>query len=160
MAISRTFNEVIQVILSRLTVDTITGCWNWPEDAYCDKDGYGSIRYAGRRMRVHRLMYIHAFGDVPEEMCVCHHCDNRKCENPEHFFLGTIADNIGDMYSKGRGASPEKRSKLTREQAFTIKLASGFQKDIGKVYGIAQTTVSQIKLGKHWRSLQEVCHVS
>jgi len=150
----RTFDEVVQVVLSRLIIDPVTGCWNWPEDALHDKDGYGLIRYAGGRPKIHRVMYAHAYGAIPGGMCVCHRCDNRGCGNPAHFFLGTTADNISDMYSKGRGAVLEKRSRrLTQDQVFAIRMASGFQKDIGKKYGIAQVTVSQIKLGKRWGGL-------
>jgi len=150
----RTFNEVAQVVLSRLTIDNDTNCWNWPDEALHDKDGYGAIRCDGKRPKIHRVIYAYFHGPIPENMCVCHHCDNRVCGNPSHLFLGTTADNIKDMYSKGRGASLEKRSKvLTRDQVIAIRAASGFQKDIGKDYGIAQKTVSQIKNGKRWGSL-------
>ena len=39
---------------------------------------------------------------VPDELGVCHKCDNRKCINPDHLFLGTAMDNAHDRDRKGR----------------------------------------------------------
>lgn len=39
---------------------------------------------------------------IPEGVFVCHHCDNRKCIEPEHLFEGSAKDNSQDMVAKGR----------------------------------------------------------
>ena len=77
------------------------GCWEWT--AFIDKDGkgYGRAYDGNTQMGAHRLSVI-IDGRDPSGKYVCHTCDNPKCVNPTHLFLGTQQDNLNDMKSKGR----------------------------------------------------------
>ena len=97
-----------------------------------------------------------------------HKCDNPKCVNPTHLELGTHADNMVDMVSKGRqakGASFSNRksakgsknglAKLTEQQALEIFQDKRSQRTIAKQYGVTQTAVYNIKSKKTWKEIHD-----
>lgn len=89
-------------IKSKISIDQITGCWNW--NGYIHPDGYGRMSYKKYRSKgVHRLSYL-AFKGIFATGCIntLHTCDNRQCVNPEHLYLGDQKQNSRDMIDRKR----------------------------------------------------------
>lgn len=88
-----------------------TGCIEWLGSL--SPTGYGTIWVDGKHTRVHRLAWTISNGEIPDGMVVCHTCDNPKCCNIDHLFIGTHQENMDDMTAKGRGRNGNVNGKKT-----------------------------------------------
>lgn len=141
--------------------ETETGCREWTANL-CGP-GYGQMRRGGpdfNRVMAHRLSYELHYGEIPEGLCVLHKCDNKKCVNPEHLFLGTHKDNVADMVAKKRHAwrKPPPWTKLSNDDISDIRVLHGFgmtRKAIAKEYGVSRPLISVLVSGKLERYRRE-----
>src|SRR5689334_5069110 len=119
----RVMNDHLARFHAKYTVNAVTGCWEWT--GYIHPSGYGVIGIweEGRSVRAHRFSYSNFVGPIPPGMLVCHECDNRKCVNPDHLFLGDGKVNIQDCVRKGRHAS----TKLTNIPRVTWPMATNIR---------------------------------
>ena len=130
------------------------GCWEWK--GAVNKAGYAWIRY-GRADGGHRISYREFVGPILKGMCVLHRCDNRRCINPHHLFLGTRPDNSADMAAKDRSTYGVRNpmAKLSEVEVRKIRSlrASGVSAiALGKAFGVNRRHIYNI-INTHWRRL-------
>lgn len=152
-------------------VQKTDGCWLWTGAGSKSELGYGLFYFNGRYMGAHRASWIMRHGEIPDDLFVCHHCDNPTCIRPAHLFLGTQKENLADRESKGRTLKgkdhwahqkPERLARgsfhgntrltesVVREmrQKYADKKAS--QNELSREYGLSQASVNSILMGKTW----------
>jgi hypothetical protein len=79
-------------------------CWLWAGPTF-RSSGYGRFNINREHLAAHRVAWELTNGPIPAGLFACHHCDVRQCVRPDHLFLGTQADNVRDMFVKGRNPS-------------------------------------------------------
>lgn len=75
-------------------------CWPW--HGGINAGGYAQMSLADKSVHASRFSWFIHYGPIPWYTDVLHHCDNRKCVNPSHLFLGDDWVNSDDKFSKGR----------------------------------------------------------
>jgi hypothetical protein len=157
--------------LKRVAHGAPSDCWPWL--GYVAKSGYGQYSVntgpngaLGKRVRdahgvivllAHRVAYeLYNYTSIPKGVFVCHRCNNTRCCNPAHLYLGNARDNAEDMRLAGTIPAGEKSgmSKLTHQQVENIRrlyaTGSYTQSVLGSQFGITRSTVGAIVRGETW----------
>jgi hypothetical protein len=128
-------------------------CWEWTGAL---NDGYGWFYINGVARSSSRVSaFIHKMIDsVDGGLHVLHKCDNRKCCNPSHLFLGTNAENQADKKTKGRSRTlsrPGELNPMSKLSNDMVKIVRGLyfasqtsQSKLAKMFGVRQPHVSRI----------------
>ncbi len=137
-------------------IDTTGDCWLWL--GHPGATGYGKID----GVSAHRFSYELVHGPIPKldtyhGWCVCHHCDNPRCINPDHLFLGTPKDNSRDCVRKGRHRVMRGEShcnaKVTADKVRAIRVDTRCYAEIAAEVGLSISTVQKIRSRTSWRSV-------
>jgi len=141
-----------------------SGCWNWNRSMY--SFGYGRIpikingKWAHRP--AHRIGYILLVGPIPEGMQANHKCDNRRCVNPAHIYIGTQKQNVRDCILRNRNSKGEKHpiSLLSEDSVRFIRSnyiprhpTFGFSA-LARKFGVNDETVRDAYIGKTWKHIE------
>lgn len=152
---------LLKRFMEKVSPCPITGCWWWT--ASMNTHGYGKMGLEGHSLGAHRVAYELFKGPIEDPtLCVCHRCDQRACVNPDHLFLGTVADNIHDMVAKRRyrprRGENAPGAKLTEVDVRAIRAmhADGVSNvAIAARFGLNKNTPSRIIRGLRWAHVSD-----
>lgn len=140
----------------RVAVGSGDECWEW--QGAINSHGYGTIRDHCLSRGCHVVAHESRVGPVPAGMMVCHTCDNRKCCNPTHLYLGTATDNARDRDNRGRSNTAFGgrcgQAKLDNAKVALIRhlVSCGVkQRKLAALYGVTPMVISNVWLRKSWR---------
>lgn len=138
-------------------------CWEW-QAHIIRGTGYGQFWTGVEDTTAHRAAWTITKGPIEDGMYVLHKCDNRRCVNPNHLFIGTAFDNVRDMVRKGRHRNGNARgeeignSKLTQNQVAEIinryTGKHGEQSALAREYGVSQAEIWRIVRRLVWRHVE------
>jgi hypothetical protein len=130
-------------------------CWPWMGGL--TYKGYGSVNIGGRQLRAHRVAYELDCGKIPAGMYVCHTCDNPRCCNTSHLFLGTSQENTADRHRKGRDTKvrgeAHHKARITEAAVLDIRKKRLRCKEYAALYGLTAESVRAIQRRKSWKHL-------
>lgn len=137
---------------------SLSGCMEW--QGAIARNGYGMVRRGGRAFTVTRLMmhFVHGF-DLKSELHVLHRCDNPRCVNTAHLFLGTTQDNIKDKVNKDRHNRGRRvwKARLCDDdvrEIFRLYNVGLNPNQIAKRYNIQRSSIYLILQRKAWKHVQ------
>ena len=139
---------------ANIEVNPETLCWEW--NGYFAEDGYGQMAVGAesKNLKVHRYSYELFYGSIPKDRMICHKCNNKKCNNPDHLYAGTRLDNARDYVDgvKSGAIKRKPRRPLTFQMVMNLRImyARGGHsiRQLARIYGIRVSHASDILKGK------------
>lgn len=142
------------------------GCWEWQGNLH--KDGYGFFTINSKPVLAHRISFQLYIKKIPKGLFVCHSCDNRKCVNPKHLWLGTQFQNMQDMMQKKRNGGvslnpkrgenhPNCKFSIKQIQSIRDKFKAGFKTvELAREFKTNYKYIWKIVNNKVWNKLSMI----
>ncbi len=112
------------------------------------KRGYGKISWQSQQTYTHRLAWALAHHqEIPEGLQILHTCDHEPCGNPEHLYIGTVADNMRDRDMRDRNGICLFTNAEVRMLRCVIAGSERTIAFIARKWGVAPITVQQANRG-------------
>lgn len=160
--------RTIEDMRQRCRVDSDTGCWHWGLGFSCGSPKIHFVTPDTKRergMRGRRVaLYLKRGRDLPKKHVAFpgDGCRSADCVNPSHctsgnrFALGEYLRRMGLTKTPAKIASAKRAArtylaKITMDDARAIRASEETTYALAKQYGIAQSAISSIKLGRLWQ---------
>lgn len=134
-------------------IDKTGDCHLWLAATW--SKGYGQFTLNGKNHRAHRVSYQNYNGDVGDKQ-VLHSCDNPRCVNPEHLYLGTNQENRTESYDKGRGNTGSKNGNAVLDEQKVSEIrrlwrTGDYTKaELSRKFKISPSVMGGLVKGKGW----------
>lgn len=134
----------LERFMSKVEPDTQSSCLLWMRNT--NNNGYGMFCADGYKGLAHRWIFKHAYDMAPE--AVLHSCDTPRCVNLVHLMPGTQADNVADMWAKGRSGVTKLTDDEVRELRTEASKGILTHKMLAEAYGMSRSHISAVICGR------------
>ncbi len=132
-------------------------CWPWLGKP--NNQGYGYFMYQRQTYIATRIMYFLHNAKDPNDLMVCHTCNNKMCVNPNHFYLGTSSENQQQAFDDGlshRKGELNNRARLWEQDVLEIRRLASLgvsPKELSRRYPIRIRAIRSIIARETWRHI-------
>ena len=140
--------DILYRFWSKVDIKEKDKCWNWT--AALNNQGYGFFWYKEKMCLSHRMAWALTKGDIIDNGLVLHKCDNPKCVNPEHLYIGTASDNMKDRSDRNPYISNGERRHLRKlggqdiDKIICLRASGMNQRDTAKIMEVSQWNIWNI----------------
>lgn len=128
---------------NRWVVNPETGCWDWQLHTIY---GYAYQYSQSGSSRVHKINYEKKYGSVPKGKVLDHLCKNKKCVNPDHLEIVTVAENT----RRGRATKLKKEQVVEILKEINTTPKWGQYNELAKKYNVSASMIGLIARGQRW----------
>ncbi len=131
-------------------LDPKSGCHNWRWGT----TARGSITVeGGNRKLAYRVAWEMAHGPIPEGKQINHHCNNPRCINVEHLYVGDQFENMRDVARDGYHAHANRKLTWAQVRAIRVEYKPGktTYKQLGDKHDVTEGAIYCIISNKTFR---------